>query len=408
MKELNVYLNFSQKEKILVGSLAESGNRLFFEYAASFLLDPLWLSPYKLPPEPGLFEHKDKKFGPVFGLFDDSLPDGWGLLLMDRFLRKQGIDIERLSVLDRLSFLGRHTMGALIYEPETKQKKTGKSLDLEVLARQSRQILEGSPVDVLPELMKAGGSPGGARPKVLAGIRNNTLISGENDLPQGFEHWMIKFNSTDDFPDAGAVEYAYAGMAGQAGIFMPETRLFEVSSQNRYFGVKRFDRKNNERFHVHTFGNLIHSNFRHPECDYETFLKVVLNLTKNHRDLEKGFRQMIFNIIANNRDDHVKNFAFMLDERREWTLTPAYDLTYAKGPGGEHSMSLLGEGVTPGKKEILRLGEKTGLSATKVRGITDEVLAGVECWQDFAGAAGVTRQTRDHIWKKIKQNLSFF
>lgn len=117
---------------------------------------------------------------------------------------------------------------------------------------------------------------------------------------------------------------------------------------------------------------------------------------------------MIFNAMANNRDDHVKNFAFMLDEKREWTLTPAYDLTYAKGPGGEHSMSYLGEGATPGKKEILLLGEKTGLSATKVRGIMDEVRSGVECWQDFAGQAGVTRQTRDHIVKKIKHNLSFF
>jgi len=408
LKELNVYLNFSKTDKIFVGTLAESENKLFFEYAASFLSDPLWLSPYKLPPEPGLFEHKDKKFGPVFGLFDDSLPDGWGLLLMDRFLRKQGVDIDRLSVLDRLSFLGKHTMGALIYEPAVKHEKTDKTLDLEALAEQSRQILEGETSDVLPELMKAGGSPGGARPKILAGIKGNTIISDENDLPERFEHWMIKFNSTDDFPDAGAVEYAYSMMAKQSGIIMPETRLFEVSTKNRYFGIKRFDRKNNQRFHIHTFGNLIHSNFRHPECDYETFLKVVLDLTKNHKDLEKGFRQMIFNVMANNRDDHVKNFAFMLDENREWTLTPAYDLTYAKGPGGEHSMSLAGEGSTPGKKEVLLLGEKIGLSIGKVHDIMEDVRTAVECWQDFAKAADVLQSTRNQIEKKIKENLSFF
>lgn len=408
MKELNVYLNFSETDKIFVGILAESGNRIFFEYDASFLLDPLWLSPYKLPPKPGLFEHKDKDFGPVFGLFDDSLPDGWGLLLMDRFLRKQGVDADRLSVLDRLAFLGRHTMGALIYEPAAKHEKTDKHLDLEALARHSRQIMEGEAVDILPALMKAGGSPGGARPKILAGVKGNTLLSDEHDLPPGFEPWMIKFNSTQDSPDAGAVEFAYSMMAKQAGIIMPETRLFESGPQNRYFGIKRFDRNHNHRFHVHTFGNLIHSNFRTPECDYETFLKVVLDLTKNHKDLEKGFRRMIFNVMANNRDDHVKNFAFMLDAKKEWALTPAYDLTFSKGPGGEHSMSISGEGGTPGKKEVLCLGEKTGLPFHKIRDIIGEVGASIERWPEFAKAADVCEQTRNQIWKKIKTNLSFF
>jgi serine/threonine-protein kinase HipA len=299
-------------------------------------------------------------------------------------------------------------MGALIYEPAAKHEKTDKHLDLEALAQHSRQIMEGGAVDILPALMKAGGSPGGARPKILAGVKDNKLISDENDLPPEFEPWMIKFNSTQDFPDAGAVEFAYSMMAKQAGIIMPETRLFESGPQNRYFGIKRFDRKHNLRFHVHTFGNLIHSNFRTPECDYETFLKMVLDLTKNHKDLEKGFRQMIFNVMANNRDDHVKNFAFMLDSKKEWALTPAYDLTFSKGPGGEHSMSISGEGGTPGKKEVLRLGEKTGLSVNKIRDIIGEVTVSIECWPDFAKAADVSDQTRNHIWKKIETNLSFF
>nr|NJM04737.1 HipA domain-containing protein [Desulfobacula sp.] len=132
-------------------------------------------------------------------------------------------------------------MGALIYAPTAKHEKTDKRLDLEALAQNSRQIVEGEAVDILPALMKAGGSPGGARPKILAGI------------------------------------------------IMPETRLFESGPQNRYFGIKRFDRKHNHRFHVHTFGNLIHSNFRTPEGDYETFLKVVLDLTKTTRTLKKAF-----------------------------------------------------------------------------------------------------------------------
>ncbi|MCF6248162.1 MAG: type II toxin-antitoxin system HipA family toxin [Desulfobacula sp.] len=408
MKELDVYLNFSKKKKRFVGTIAESGNRIFFEYASSFLSNPLELSPYKLPVQPGLHEHKDTRFGPIFGLFDDSLPDGWGLLLMDRFLRKKGKDVERLSVLDRLSFLGKSTMGALVYEPSVRHEKTDANVDLKNLAEQSRQILEGETTEVLPQLMKTGGSPGGARPKVLIGIKNDKMISGEADLPKGFEHWIIKFNSKQDFPDSGAVEYAYSHMAREAGIVMPKTRLFELSPTHRYFGVKRFDRKADKRFHIHTFGNVIHSNFRMPECDYETFLRVVLDLTKNHGDLGRGFRQMVFNVMANNRDDHVKNFSFMLNDQNEWMLSPAYDLMYTNGPGGEHSMSLAGEGIAPGKREIVGLGEKMGLSSAKIIEIIDQVATVVEKWEEFALAADVSKQTKDYIHSRIVKNMSLF
>ncbi len=391
-----------------MGKLAEYKQKIFFEYVSSFLSDPLWLSPYKLPPEPGLHEHKDREFGPIFGLFDDSLPDGWGLLLMDRFLRKQDIDLERFSVLDRLSFLGESTMGALTYEPAMTHEKSLDSIDLKILAEASLKIITGEIDDVLPQLMNAGGSPGGARPKVLVGIKNNSIISGENDLPDDFEHWMVKFNSNEDVSDHGAVEYAYSLMAREAGIIMPKTRLFDIGPEARYFGVKRFDRRNNQRFHVHTFGNLIHSNFRVPACDYETFLRVNLDLTKNHEDFEQGFCRMIFNVMANNRDDHVKNFAFMMDEDQEWTLTPAYDLVYSKGPGGEHSMTIAGEGRSPGKKEIVKLGQKTGVSAGRINEIIEQVAAAVERWQEHASTANVTEETQNYIQTKIKANLSFF
>jgi len=388
-----------------VGKLAESGRRIYFEYDSQFLSDPLWLSPYKLPPEPGLHEHTDRGFGPIFGLFDDSLPDGWGLLLMDRFFRNQGFDIEKITALDRLSFLGNTTMGALVYEPASGPERFTDLIDLKKLSDQSRQILEGKSVDVLPELIQTGGSPGGARPKVLIGINSDTFIAGEEDLPQGFDHWIVKFPSKGDFPDAGAVEYAYSLMAKDAGIQMPETRLFEVSVRERFFGTKRFDRQFNQRFHVHTFGNLIHSNFRIPECDYETLLKVTLDLTKNHEDVKRAFRQMVFNVLANNRDDHVKNFAFMINEHREWTLTPAYDLVYSTGPGGEHSMTLSGEGRSPGKSEIDKLGGMIGIARNEINGIVDQVANAVGKWSQFAAQAKILNQTRDYIQKRIDRNM---
>jgi len=408
LKELNVFFYRGKNDKFIVGKLAQFRNKIYFEYDPSFLARPLWLSPYKLPPEPGLHEHKETQFGPIFGLFDDSLPDGWGLLLMDRFLRKQGIDVARLSVLDRLAFLGKSTMGALTYEPAVKYEKNDKIISIQFLAEQSRQIIEGNTIDILPLLMRTGGSPAGARPKVLVGVNKDKIISGEDDLPENYEHWIVKFNSKNDFQDSGLVEYAYSLMAQNAGIMMSETRLFNTTSGDHFFGIKRFDRKNNQRFHVHTFGNLIHSNFRLPECAYETFLKVVLDLTKKHQELIRGFKQMVFNVMANNRDDHVKNFAFMIDANQEWALTPAYDLMYAEGPGGEHSMDISGEGLSPGKQEVSRLGKKSGLSTNEVNNSIERVMAAVKTWPEYAQLAGMTEKTMNYIQKRIHRNLSFF
>ncbi len=408
MKELNVFFHQTIKDKFIIGKLAEFRKKIYFEYDPSFLDNPLWLSPYKLPPEPGLHEHKETNFGPIFGLFDDSLPDGWGLLLMDRFLRKQGIEVGKLSVLDRLAFLGKSTMGALTYEPAIQHEKNDRPISLQFLAEQSRQIVEGHSIDILPLLMRTGGSPGGARPKVLVGVNKDSIISGEDDLPEGYEHWIVKFNSKNDFQDSGRVEYAYSLMAKDAGITMPETRLFKTDSGDQFFGIKRFDRNENQRFHVHTFGNLIHSNFKIPQCDYDTFLKVVIDLTKNHQDLIRGFRQMVFNVMANNRDDHVKNFAFMMDKNQEWTLTPAYDLMYAEGPGGEHAMDLSGEGISPGRQEVDLLGKKSGLSTNEVHTCVEQVWTTIKKWPEYAQNSGVTEPTMNYVLKRLNRNMSFF
>lgn len=409
MIRLNVLLRFSPKSTLRVGQLAEDKHQLYFQYDQDFLAKDLWLSPYKLPLDPDLFKHKDREFSPVFGLFDDSLPDGWGLLLMDRFLRRQGYEVETLSVLDRLAFLGKNTMGALIYEPALNLKINDSSpFNLHNLSIQSHDILSGNTDVVLPQLMNAGGSPGGARPKVLVGIFNDKMVSGETDLIEPFEHWIIKFSAENDFPDAGPVEYAYSLMARKAGIAMAETHLFNTPEGDRFFGIKRFDREANQRFHVHTFGNLIHSNFRLPSQDYDHFLKTVINLTKNNQDLIRAFRQMVFNVFANNRDDHVKNFAFIMNHKGEWSLSPAYDLIYSPGPGGEHSMTVLGEGKAPAKTDIYKVGEKHGIRKKTVGLIVDEVSEAVNDFQTYAQTAGVSKTTLKKINTKIRNNLYEF
>ncbi len=398
MKKLDVYLKSSPDKRRLVGTLAQAGRQVVFEYALSFLDNPLWLSPYKLPPETRFHEHIDLDFGPVFGLFDDSLPDGWGLLLMDRYFRKTGVDPRTVGVLDRLSFIGDAGMGALVYEPaKAFEPANGQLLRLHELARHAKNILSGDTLEVLPQLMRAGGSPGGARPKILIGLKENQLISGETDLPQGFEHWIVKFTLANDLPDAGPVEYAYSLMAKAAGIDMTKTRLFETSRLDRFFGITRFDRKENKRVHVHTFGNLIHSNFRIPSADYSDLFKITRNLTRNHKDVIQAFYRMVFNILAHNRDDHVKNFAFMLTEHGDWRLTPAYDLTFSHGPGGQHSMTVAGEGENPGRNEIVLLGQQTGLSIAEIEACLEQSASAVGKWPEFAEEAGVTPQSMKTI-----------
>ncbi len=398
MKKLNVLFRRKSGDEVPVGQLAERDGRIYFEYDPGFLARPLPLSPFKLPPEPGLHEHKDRDFGPIFGLFDDSLPDGWGLLLMDRYMRKMGIAVEGISVLDRLSFLGSDTMGALIYRPAMDREMGKRSIfDLHDLFRQSRRVFSGESDLVLPELMRAGGSPGGARPKVLVGVRENKMVSGENALPPGYDHWIIKFPGHRAFPDEGQVEFAYSLMAKAANIRMTETRIFEAGEGDRFFGIRRFDRDDNQRFHIHTLGNMLHANFRLPSLDYVDFLKVVMMLTRNHEDLLRGFTQMVFNVMANNRDDHVKNFSFIMDGNGDWSLSPAYDLMFSHGMGGEHTMALMGEGRSPGRKEIRKIGKTVGLKASEIDAVIDRVSCAVEKWPEYADSAGVTEKSMEYI-----------
>ncbi len=410
MKKLEVRLTRQAGDERVIGQLAEAGPRgreIVFEYDPNFLRDPLWLSPFKLPPEPGLLPHRDRAFGPIFGLFDDSLPDGWGLLLMDRFLQQRGSILAEVSVLDRLAFLGTRTMGALTYHPPADPAdRDPRFLDLHEMARASEQVLRGATEDVLPLLVRAGGSPGGARPKVLVGVRGEELLSGEDELPDGYAHWIVKFRAREDPPDSGAIEQAYAHMARDAGIDMPETRLFETAGDERFFGVKRFDRHRGVRCHVHTFGGLIHADFRIPSCDYRQLLEVTRILTRNHQDVLECYRRMIFNVLTHNRDDHVKNFAFKMSDDGDWNLAPAYDLVYSPGPGGEHSTTLAGEGRAPAREHMVSLAEPAGITEREAETILDQVASAAAHWPAHARESGVSARSGKVIGIAIDVNLT--
>lgn len=386
-----------------VGTLVRPGPLTLFEYDPSFLSSSLELSPFHLPLRAGVFEAPPDPYAGIHGLFNDSLPDGWGLLLMDRAFRKRGISRERISVLDRLSFIGTRGMGALTYHPMTGPSDEHGPLDLAELAAQSERLLEGSSEDVLPQLLQAGGSPAGARPKVLVGYRerDGAMISGSDTLPEGFRAYLVKFGARGDPGDAGPIEYAYARMAAASGIGVPPVRLFETEDGRRYFGAERFDRPDGERRHVHTLAGLLHADHRLPTLDYEGYLRTAWALTRDHEAVKEAFRRMVFNVLAHNRDDHTKNFAFVMEPGGNWRHTPAYDLTFSDGPGGEHSMAVAGEGRNPGRREFDDIAARMKIAPGDVSEIIGQVGDAVGGWPRFAAEAGVTRAQTTGIGERL-------
>lgn len=404
MRRLEVRLRWAPGVERRVGTLGEEDRRIHFEFDATFLEDPLPLSPFHLKPEPGIHNHPAREFDGVSGLFHDSLPDGWGRLLMDRYFRTQGVDPLRLSALDRLGYIGSRGMGALTYHPPAiSPEEDGIVLELGKLAAQAMRILEGSPEEVLPELRIAGGSPGGARPKVLVAYdeASHRIISGTSEIPQGYLALMVKFGTKDDGPDIGPVEYAYALMALAAGITMPPVRLFNAEDGRSYFAVERFDRRGDERIHVHTLGGLLHASHRFPSLDYEAFMRATLQLTRDQRQVEEAFRRAVFNVLAHNRDDHSKNFSYIMDRDGVWTLSPAYDLVFSAGISGWHSMSVAGEAEDPGEDDLRALAKTFGLRPSSVDEIMEQVRAAVARWPELAAEAGVSEGRRQEIHSRL-------
>ena len=405
MRKLNVCLKYIPTEPVMVGTLVETNDKKFlFEYDSKYLDSGYNISPFKLNFSGKLQENKDNYPKESFGVFNDSLPDGWGVLLMDRFFRKNNRNIRDISIIDRLAYIGSRGMGALAYEPaENISHSESDLLDLHELSRNSMEILQGKPCDILPAMAEAGGSPGGARPKILAGFDGKTLISGECELPDNFDHWIIKFRSENDFKEAGKIEYAYAKMAKDAGLNISDFRLFEDSHGHSYFGTKRFDRINggNKRLHAHTLSNLIHADFRIPSLDYEILLKVCSRLTKSYSDVKMCFRLMIFNVLAHNRDDHGKNFSFLMDNKGNWSFAPVYDLIFSYGSGGEHSCTIAGEGRNPTMKDIMKLAELSEISSKDVNDIINDVQGSLSNWNNLATSLNIRKTDITQVSKSL-------
>ena len=372
--KLSVYLN-TYGIRRMVGLLYENAGRVFFEYSPDFLQSGIALSPFKLPLKPGVFEDEKRTFDGLFGLFNDSLPDGWGCLLLDRKLRKRGLSYDSITPISRLSMIGRNPMGALEYEPADEAAEEVGNVELDSLSGEVDKILAGNDSDVLDELLKLNGSSGGARPKIVAYVSDDRqkIIHGGANPPAGFTPWIIKFSERHDKLNSGETEYRYSLAAKEAGIDMPPTHLFPSKNGGGYFGVQRFDRTPQGKVHVHTACGLLHASHRFSCLDYENLLKLTLVLTRDITQAEEMVRRMVFNVKSGNRDDHSKNFSFLLNKNFEWRLAPAYDLTPSAGINGEQTAMVNGKGRNITDDDLIAAAKVADIPASAVCSIINTV-----------------------------------
>ena len=353
---------YKQKQ---VGTMALYKNALAaFAYDKEWLAEGFSISPFSLPLQQQVFMPKAEPFDGIFGVFADSLPDGWGRLLVDRMLLKNKTDPGAVGTLDRLAIVGKTGMGALTYEPEMKFEQKKGIPDLDRIAADCAAVLQTGQADDLDELFRLGGSSGGARPKIL------TTVDGEE--------WIIKFPSGNEGKEIGLQEYEYSLCARECGVEMAETRLFPSTQCAGYFGTKRFDRVMvngaPERTHMVSVAGLLETSHRIPNLDYDLLMKLTLALTRDFTEIEKLYRLLCFNVFAHNRDDHSRNFSFLYDDRQaRWHLAPAYDLTFSYSLGGEHATSVHGNGMDPGMDDILAVAGEIGMEIQKAKPIAEEI-----------------------------------
>lgn len=339
-----------------VGRLALTKDGLCaFEYAIEWIQDGFSISPFELPLRSGVFVANPRPFYGGFGVFDDCLPDGWGLLVLDKYLQQQGINPRRLTLLDRLALVGSTGRGALEFRPDKSVVTKQDYSDLEKLALEAEQILgsDNYTGDGIEEFQRRGGSPGGARPKIF------THYEGKE--------WLVKFRAKQDSMRIGLEEYEYSILAKRCGIEMPETRLFE----DKYFGVERFDRTTNGKLHVVSIAGLIGADYRIPSIDYIHIFQVCATLTHNMTELWKVYRLMVFNYLIDNKDDHAKNFAFIY-RNGEWHFAPAYDLLPSDGINSFHTTSI-NDSIEPMKDDLFAVAVKAGLNKREAKEIFEMI-----------------------------------
>lgn len=367
-RELRVTLHLEQDHP--VGTLVEQDGAVFFAYDEGFVGAGRSLSPYALPLRLGLHRHAAKPGVPLPGVFGDSRPDGWGLKLLHRAFSASGRPRAAVTAFDELAFLGDRAMGALSYHPTTGPEALFEAVDLGGLAHHAREVYAGAVLDVLPALLRAGGSPGGARPKALIGRSSNGVCLGEGALREGFEPWLVKFERPEDDSEVAQREAVWLALASACGVEVPRHEVLDLGSAGHALATERFDRA--PRRHMLSAAGALDVDFRTAWVDYAELGKLALFLSRGSlSQVECLLRRAMFNVVFGNDDDHLKNHAWLFDGH-EWRLSPAYDLTWS--PLRERSTPVCGHVREVPRKALLQLGTDLGLPASRVKSVLEQVL----------------------------------
>ncbi len=390
ISSLNVSLAFAPDKIQPVGILSQNGRDSLFQFSESFLATPLPLSPLRLPIRPGV--HVCTAGGGIetFGVFEDALPDGWGRRIIDtRFHSRHG----RLpTLMERFASLQGDGMGALVFEPaEPCDSDAAEEFRLDALARNAWDFDNGKIREALPALRRAAGSSGGARPKanILFNPGTGEVLPPYSKHREGFSPWIVKFNTRADGKGAGALEYVYAELASEAGADVAPHRLVETKA-GRFFVTERFDRAaGGHRIHMHSAAGLLHADFRIPGNEYALLFRLSAALLRNDAAQKELFLRTCLNVLLHNRDDHLKNFSFLMDKEGHWSLAPFYDFTFSAGPGGWQTLSVAGEGENPGTGDLMRLASQIDLPSSQARDIIDRARAARSRLPALCRSAGI-------------------
>ena len=417
-----------------IGIIHQDINKSYssFEYDKDFLKSEIELSPLRMPLGGAIYEFPSLAGEPFFGmpgLVADSLPDRFGNALIEEWLTSLGKSLSDFTAIDRLCYTGKRGMGALEYVPATSDiRNIDETINVNEMVKFASDILERRESIAMKadgnltysQLVQVGSSAGGARAKALIAWNETTneVRSGQAQLGPGFDYWLMKFDNVskngdhglEDKPEYTLIEYAYYLMAKKAGITMSECRIYR-SEGNNHFITKRFDRINGEKLHMQSLGALAHISYQEPGiCSYELAEMYMKELGVSYKEIEQFYRRMVFNCLAVNQDDHVKNISFIMDRTGTWRLSPAYDITFSYNPSNRwlraHQMTINGKTTEITKIDLLAAGSQMGLKARRCKDIISEVLSAVEDFSIFAEQAGISEKTYTYIDSIISRQIS--
>ncbi len=397
-----------------------------FEYDSGFLRSGIQVSPIAMPLSPQIYvfpELSGRSFHGLPGLLADSLPDKFGNAIIDAWLRRQGRTPDSFDPVERLCYTGNRGMGALEFVP-ARGPEAGEedmvqidrlvALASDILrAREDMHVCVKADDDAMREIIRVGTSAGGARAKAIIAWNEETgdVRSGQIAAGSGYGYWIIKFDGVgsngdkegEDGPQYTGIEYAYSLMAKAAGLEMSECRLYEEHGR-RHFMTRRFDRdpETGKKIHMQSLGGLAHFDFNLPGAySYEQAAEVMRRIGLSRTEIRQFYRRMVFNVLARNQDDHVKNISFLMDRRGKWRLAPAYDVTYAFNPDGfwtgSHQMTVHGKRDQIYREDLMLCAQDMGVRQAEAEKIIQEVETGIAGWMGFAQSTGLREETAEAI-----------